>query len=149
MSKKTKHLPAPALVNRTQFRVRFSDIDSMQIVWHGQYIRYFEDGREAFGAQFGLRYMDIHAAGYMAPIVDVNCQYKLSLSFNDEVIIETAYYPTQAAKIQFHYTVFRASDMAVCATGSSTQVFINANTRELEICNPNFFVEWKKRNNIK
>ena len=57
-----------ALTNRTTFRVRFSEIDSMQIVWHGEYVRYFEDGREAFGKQYGLDYMSIYREGYMVPI---------------------------------------------------------------------------------
>ena len=48
MKRKTNQQIA-ALTNRTTFRVRFSEIDSMQIVWHGEYVRYFEDGREAFG----------------------------------------------------------------------------------------------------
>lgn len=42
--KATQH--TPALTNRTTFKVRFSEIDSMQIVWHGEYVRYFEDGRK-------------------------------------------------------------------------------------------------------
>lgn len=47
-----------SLVNKTSLRVRFSEVDSMQIVWHGEYVRYFEDGREAFGREFaGLGYM--------------------------------------------------------------------------------------------
>ena len=41
-----------SLVNKTSLRVRFSEVDSMQIVWHGEYVRYFEDGREAFGREF-------------------------------------------------------------------------------------------------
>lgn len=51
MKRKTNQQIA-ALTNRTTFRVRFSEIDSMQIVWHGEYVRYFEDGREAFGKQY-------------------------------------------------------------------------------------------------
>ena len=69
MKRKTNQQIA-ALTNRTTFRVRFSEIDSMQIVWHGEYVRYFEDGREAFGKQYGLDYMSIYREGYMVPIVD-------------------------------------------------------------------------------
>ena len=44
--------------------VRFSEVDSMNFVWHGAYALYFEDGREAFGAKYGLGYLDIFRAGY-------------------------------------------------------------------------------------
>jgi hypothetical protein len=61
----------PILRNITQTTVRFSEVDSMQVVWHGEYVRYFEDGREAFGRQFtGIGYLDFYAEGYTAPIVE-------------------------------------------------------------------------------
>ena len=59
MKRKTSPQQA-ALTDRTTIKVRFSEIDSMQIVWHGEYVRYFEDGREAFGKRYGLDYMSIY-----------------------------------------------------------------------------------------
>jgi len=133
-----------ALTDRTSLRVRFSEIDSMQIVWHGEYVRYFEDGRESFGKHYGLDYMDIYGQGYMAPIVDLNCQFKQSLSFGEEAIVETRYINCDAAKILFEYTIYRATDQKVVATGSTVQVFLNLN-KELELVNPEFYMEWKKK----
>lgn len=68
MKRKTSPHQA-ALTDRTTIKVRFSEIDSMQIVWHGEYVRYFEDGREAFGKRYGLDYMSIYREGYVVPIV--------------------------------------------------------------------------------
>ena len=42
---------------QTEIRVRFSEVDSMGVVWHGNYLKYFEDGREAFGRKHGLGYV--------------------------------------------------------------------------------------------
>lgn len=137
-----------ALTDRTRIKVRFSEVDSMHIVWHGEYIRYFEDGRISFGDHYDIGYMDVFNQGYMIPIVEVNCQFKQSLVFGDEAIIETRYINTPAAKIFFEYTIYRASDEAVVATGDSTQVFINLD-RELELSNPEFFLEWKQKWGIK
>lgn len=142
MKRKTNQQIA-ALTNRTTFRVRFSEIDSMQIVWHGEYVRYFEDGREAFGKQYGLDYMSIYREGYMVPIVDLTCQFKQSLSFGEEAIIETRYLACEAAKIKFEYVIYRATDQSVVATGSTIQVFLNLN-KELELINPPFYLEWKR-----
>jgi len=47
------------LKNTTQIIVKFSEVDSLRVVWHGHYVRYFEDGREAFGKQYNLGYLDI------------------------------------------------------------------------------------------
>ena len=59
-----------------RFEVRFSEVDSMNIVWHGSYPLYFEDAREAFGARYGLGYMDIFGNGYYAPLVELSFKYK-------------------------------------------------------------------------
>ncbi len=47
------------LTERVEILVRFNEADPLGIVWHGHYVRYFEDGREAFGNKYGLRYLDI------------------------------------------------------------------------------------------
>ena len=146
MRRKT-NLHTAALTDRSTVRVRFSEIDSMQIVWHGEYVRYFEDGRESFGKHYGLGYMDIYGEGYMVPIVDLNCQFKQPLSFGEEVIIETQYISCEAAKIQFEYVLYRATDNNIVATGSTTQVFLNKD-KELELITPTFYQEWKKKWNI-
>lgn len=136
-----------ALIDRTTLQVRFSEVDSMQIVWHGEYIRYFEDGRESFGRKFDITYMDVYNSGYMIPMVEINCEYKFPLKVDDRAIVETRLINTNAAKIIFEYSVFRESDNMLAATGRSVQVFLNKEF-ELELVSPDFFVEWKKRWNI-
>lgn len=135
----------PLLSNITQTTVRFSEVDSMQIVWHGEYVRYFEDGREAFGRQFsGVGYSDFQAEGYTAPIVDLQLQYVAPLRMNDVALIETRYIDTPAAKLCFEYIITRQSDSALIARGSSVQVFIDSDGN-MCLNNPSFFDEWKKR----
>lgn len=117
----------------------------MQIVWHGQYVRYFEDGREAFGRDYpGLGYMEIYRCGYTAPIVDLKIEFKHPLRYGDTAIVETRYIDTDAAKICFDYTITRASDGETVATGSTVQVFLGGGN-ELELVNPGFYVKWKER----
>ena len=45
------------LIARKDFSIRFSEVDSMNVVWHGSYPLYFEDAREEFGRKYGLGYM--------------------------------------------------------------------------------------------
>lgn len=138
-----------ALTNRTTLRVRFSEVDSMEVVWHGEYVRYMEDGREAFGRQYGIGYTEIRDAGYVVPMVDLNIRYKQSLKYGESAIVETRYIRTDAAKILFEYIIFRESDGEVVATGSSTQVFVNIQTELLELNNPDFYIAWKEKWNIR
>lgn len=138
-----------ALTNRTTLRVRFSEVDSMEVVWHGEYVRYMEDGREAFGRQYGIGYTEIRDAGYVVPMVDLNIRYKQSLKYGESAIVETRYIRMDAAKILFEYIIFRESDGEVVATGSSTQVFVNIQTELLELNNPDFYIAWKEKWNIR
>lgn len=131
------------LTDRKEILVRFSEVDSMRIVWHGNYLKYFEDGRESFGLKYNLGYLDVYRHNVMIPLVKINCDYKRPLEYGDTAIVETRYIPTEAAKIVFEYTIFRKSDMEISATGSSTQVFLTP-AGELLLTSPEFYSGWKK-----
>ncbi len=134
-----------ALKNITHTTVRFSEVDSMQVVWHGEYVRYLEDGREAFGRQYpGIGYLDFYNNGYTAPIVDLQLQYVSPMTLNDVAIIETRFIDMAAAKLCFEYVIHRQSDGALVARGSSMQVFVD---KDGNMClnNPAFFENWKKQ----
>jgi acyl-CoA thioester hydrolase len=132
------------LTSIIEFPVRFSEVDSMQIVWHGHYVKYMEEGREDFGRKFGINYMLIKEKGYMAPVVKLTCDYKKTLSYDDTVIVETRYIDSPAAKITYAFKIFRGSDKELVATGESVQVFLDMN-RELILTIPPFFADWKKK----
>lgn len=134
----------PVLSESTEVTVRFNEADPLGIVWHGHYIRYFEDGREAFGAKYRLRYLDIFEFGYTVPVVNVECNYKRPLRYGDTVMIETRYVPTEAAKIRFEYTLYNAATREVVCTGASVQVFLDKEQSVLQLTVPPFFAEWKK-----
>jgi acyl-CoA thioester hydrolase len=133
------------LVHATEFEVKFSEADPLGIVWHGHYIRYFEDGREAFGKKYGLSYLDVHKQGYVIPVVNVQCDYKRSLRYGDRVIVETQFNSCEAAKMKFTYRLINAATNELVATGSSIQVFLDRNDSVLQLTNPEFFIDWKKK----
>ncbi|MCL1968040.1 MAG: acyl-CoA thioesterase [Bacteroidetes bacterium] len=135
------------LVEEIEVKVRFSEVDSMGIIWHGAYVKYFEDAREAFGKKFGLGYMFIHRNGFYAPLVDLNFQYKQPLKYEDTMRVKITYIPTEAAKIIFEYEIRNAATGELCTTGKSVQVFLDANY-ELVLFNPAFFVKWKEEHEV-
>ena len=136
------------LTDRTEILVRFNEADPLGIVWHGHYIRYFEDGREAFGNMHGIGYLEVYKLGFVIPVVSVQCDFKRSLRYGDRVIVETKYIPTEAAKIKFTYRLFNAATGQVVATGSSVQVFLSKDDSVLQLANPPFFEDWKKKHDL-
>src|SRR5918997_1400770 len=137
-----------SLIQRTEIAVRFNEADPLGIVWHGHYIRYFEDGREAFGNSHGLSYLDFYKQGFVVPVVKISCDYKRSLRYGDKLIIESRFIACDAAKIIFEYTLFNAKTEELVANGSSLQVFLDKETSTLQLTNPPFFEEWKKKHGL-
>ncbi len=136
------------LTHKTEIAVRFNEADPLGIVWHGHYIRYFEDGREAFGEAHGCRYLDFYKHGFVVPVVNVNCNYKKSLKYGDRLIVETIYIPSQAAKMIFEYVLYNAKNGEVVATGSSVQVFLDSENSGLQLIRPAFFEQWLKEKGL-
>ena len=124
--------------------IRFSEVDSMNIVWHGSYVMYFEDAREAFGKKYGIAYLDIFGQGYYAPLVDLSFKYKSPITYDMKPEITITYKPVDAAKIVFDYEITNPENGEVLATGHSVQVFMDLNY-QLVWVNPDFYEEWKKR----
>lgn len=133
------------LTHITEQEVKFSEADPLGIVWHGHFIRYFEDGREAFGDAYGLRYLDLYRQHIVVPIVKVNCDYKRILRYGHRIRLETTYIDTPAAKLLFQYTIYDAAMNEVVATGNSIQVFMDRDSLELMLTVPPFMAEWKKK----
>jgi acyl-CoA thioester hydrolase len=133
------------LKEQTEVIVRFNEADPLGIVWHGHYLRYFEDGREAFGKKYGVSYLDFYHQGFAVPVVSVQCDYKRPLRYGNSVIVEVTLINTPAAKMLFEYKMFDAERKSVVATGSSVQVFVDIKTFELSLTNPVFFEAWKKK----
>jgi acyl-CoA thioester hydrolase len=119
----------------------------MGVVWHGNYIKYFEDGREAFGNLYEINYQDFYSRGFMIPIVKINCDYKKPLKYGDTAVIETRFVNSDAAKLLYDYVIYRNDTDEVVATGSSVQVFLNTDM-ELLLDFPPFFLEWKKKHKL-
>jgi acyl-CoA thioester hydrolase len=132
------------LSDTVEIRVRFGEVDSMRIAWHGNYLKYFEDGRESFGLKYNLGYLEVYKHNVMIPIVKVTCNYKKPLVYGDTAVVETRYILTEAAKIVFEYTIYRKSDHEVVATGDSVQVFLTPEG-ELLLTSPEFYSGWKKK----
>lgn len=128
--------------------LRFNEVDSMGLVWHGHYAKFFEDAREEFGKKFGLGYLDIYDSGFYAPLVDLQFQYKKPLNYRNKYIdVVITFRNTEAAKIIFDYQIFTMEGQ-LATVGSSTQVFVNMDY-ELMLQNPPFFMQWKAKNLLK
>lgn len=135
------------LQEEKEIEIRFSEVDSMNIVWHGSYALYLEDAREAFGRKYNLEYLYMFAQGYYAPLVEMKLNYKRPLKYKDKAKIQITYRNTDAAKIIFDYKIIDLETNEVLAIAHTIQVFLDKDYN-LVWSTPEFFLEWKKMNNI-
>jgi len=130
-------------------KVRFNECDPMGIVWHGNYLKYFEEGREAFSQKYDFDYLEFYHKGYSVPIVHVTSDFKKPLKYRDVALVETIFMKTDAAKIIFDYIIREESSGGIMCKGSTTQVFVNTKKNELALVLPDFFVEWARKNGFR
>ena len=128
---------------RKTINIRFSEVDSMGVVWHGSFVQFLEDGRECFGLKYGLSYLEVASHDFLIPIVDMNLSYKKSARYGEKLIVETEFINSDAAKIIFEYTIYHELSMEVLVKARTVQVFTDKNG-QLVLTNPPFFVDWKK-----
>jgi acyl-CoA thioester hydrolase len=133
------------LSEKIEVKVRFSEVDSLTIVWHGHYLKYFEDAREAFLSKYGLGYLEMYKNGFVTPVVSVHCDYKIPLAYGDSAVIEAVYCNSAAAKIIIDYKITHGKSGALIATGRTVQVFLDSTNGSLQLTIPSFFTDWKKK----
>jgi acyl-CoA thioester hydrolase len=136
--------PAPLPI-RIRQKVRFEEVDSLGIVWHGRYASYFEDARVAFGEKYGIGYMDFYANGVVAPIKQMHFDYHQPLRFGDEMKIEAVLHWSEAARLNFEFTVRNSND-ELSTTGYTIQMMLDLEENILVVLPPfykKFLDNWK------
>ncbi|MGI6495694.1 MAG: acyl-CoA thioesterase [Kiritimatiellia bacterium] len=112
----------------TKLRVAYYDTDRMGVVWHGNYLKYFEIAREALLRAHGLPYSEIEKAGVMMPISDAQVRYLRPAVYDEILFVEAVVEEPPRATIHVAYTI-RNEAGETNATGSTTLAFVDAATR--------------------
>ena len=106
--------------------------DRMGIVYHANYLLYFEDARTAFLEAIGFPYRVIEEAGYLSPVVSFSVEYGEPLRYGETAVVRTRVVSSRPTKTVYAYEVFRKGedpDVAKpCCTGRSTHCLVDATT---------------------
>ncbi len=86
--------------------IRYGETDMMGVVYHANYILYFEDAREQYLRKLGFPYSALEKQGYISPVLHVECDYGESLRYGDDVVVQLAVTALKATRVQFRYRVF-------------------------------------------
>lgn len=114
---------------------QFYDLDPMNIVWHGNYLRFFEQARCALLDRIGYNYGEMHRSGYHWPIVDARVKYVRSVVFQQEIEV-TATLVEYENRLKISYLVSNLDNGEKITTGTTIQVAVEQNTGEMCFVSP-------------
>jgi len=109
-----------AVAGEARFRVRYAETDKMGVVYNSNYLIWFELGRVELMRDLGSSYREMEDDGYMLPVAEASCRFKDAAAYDDEILIRTRIVRLRRSLIQFNYEIYRAEDLKLLATGTTT-----------------------------
>ncbi len=119
--------------HKCQMRTLYVDTDRSQVVYHANYLRYFEFGRAELMRGANYPYKQIEESGYVYPIIKTELNYYTPLFYDDLMIIHTRPANIELVKLQFDYLITRASDGEIICTGYTKHCAVNTAGIPVEI----------------
>jgi len=111
------------IVSRSTVHVRYAETDMMGVVYHGNYLAWFEVGRTNLLREQGIVYRDLEAQGYLLPVIEVGAKYLRPALYDDEITVITTLAEKPLLRIRLDYEVKRGDELLV--TGFTVHSFIN------------------------
>lgn len=138
---KLSHQPISATIEITP---QFFDIDPMDVVWHGNYARFFEAVRSELLNSIQYNYTEMVESGYAWPIVDMRTKYIKSIRLHQTIIV-TATIVEFENRLKINYVITDKTNGTILTKATTIQVAVNMKTEELEFETPSIFQNAIKR----
>ncbi len=115
------------VVNESKVKVRYQETDQMGVVYHANYLVWFEIGRTNLIEQLGFNYADMEHRGVVSPVIDIEAKYKKPLKYGDTATVKTIIEKYDGFRVVYYYEIFNESgELAV--TGRTTHVCVKKET---------------------
>lgn len=128
------------LTARYPITIQFYDMDPMNVVWHGNYPRFFEKARSALLDLLDYNYHQMKASGYLWPIVDFRIKYIRPILFQQKIVVEAGLMEYEN-RLKIDYYIYDELSAEVYTKASSIQVAVKEGRHELEFETPAFLRE--------
>ncbi len=112
--------------HETPVKVRFNEVDSYNIAWHGHYVSWMEVGRNDLAGRFGLNAEQTTNLGFLVPVVSLELHFRKPARFDDDLRVMTSVRRTHTATLEFFCTIVSA-DGVTCAEGKTVHVLTDRN----------------------
>ncbi len=113
------------VMGETRVRVRYAETDQMGVVYHANYLVWFEVGRVELMRQRGLDYRRMESEeGCGIAVVEATARYMAPARYDDELIVETAVLQVRGPVVRFGYRILRAEDGLLLCEGETLHVVV-------------------------
>jgi acyl-CoA thioester hydrolase len=130
---------AGVIAAEIEFDVAFHDVDMVGVVWHGHYLRYFENARWALMEKLGYGFEAMVESGYAWPIVDIQAKYLHAARFGDKLQARAGLVEWEN-RLVVDYLITRPRDSVRIARARTVQVAVDGRNGELQFACPEAFV---------
>lgn len=130
----------PIVSVSTEMEVQFYDVDSMRVVWHGNYVKYLEAARCELLKAFDYNYLEMEATGYIWPIVDMRLKYVASAKLSDFIIVEANLVEYQS-RLKIEYVIRDKATAKVLNKAYTIQVAVDITNGEMLFETPQCVLE--------
>lgn len=110
-------------ISTKEIQLLYADTDMMGVIYHANYLKWFELGRTQLIEDIGFSYVAMEEAGYYAPVYDVNCTYKKAIRYGEKAFVHTWVEAIDRLKTVYGYSIVNGND-EVCAEGSTTHIVV-------------------------
>ncbi len=128
----------------TEVLVPFFDVDSMNVVWHGHYIKYLEVARCALLDHIGHNYTQMLESGYGWPVIDIQLRYVRGAVFGQRLVVRASLVEWES-RLKINYLISDAETGERMTRASSIQVAVAIETREMQLASPKVFTDAVER----
>jgi acyl-CoA thioester hydrolase len=122
------------MMAETRVRVRYAETDQMGVVYHANYLVWFEVGRVEFIRQMGLDYRSMEKDdNAMIAVVEATARYKAPARYDDELIVRTTLAGVRGSIVRFRYAVVRADDELLLCEGETVHLVVGRDMKRREM----------------
>ncbi|MCY1201987.1 MULTISPECIES: acyl-CoA thioesterase [Achromobacter] len=118
-----------------EIRVPFFDVDSINVVWHGHYVKYLEQARCELLDALGYNYDAMRASGYVWPVIDLHLRYAQPAQFGQRLVVRAELVEWEH-RLKINYLILDADSGRRLTRATSEQVAVCLRTREMQLASP-------------
>ncbi|MBP3039962.1 acyl-CoA thioesterase [Bacillaceae bacterium Marseille-Q3522] len=113
--------------SKREIQLYYADTDMMGVIYHANYLKYFEMGRAGFIEDLGFDYLAMEKNGYYAPVYNVEVTYKKPLHYGDKAYVYTWIEKNDGIRTIYGYHIVNEKE-EICAKGTTTHILVKKDT---------------------